>query len=216
MQNYRALIASLMLMMMATSNAFTIISLDSTISCRMKQFTRIQSTVILQQSDGDDYDEEEDYDDQQGEEFFVSPANIKVLRKEATKREVGRELPKFVLPPDEQSEISEETLSGIINLFDEAEIIEVKNISKNAKRYVYATTNDLAALLEEEMGQPVVIVSIKGFTARLYSPWVEEDRRGRIVLRTSYRPNQWKKRPRPVRDNRGQVIRGEDGKSIKE
>jgi hypothetical protein len=163
---------------------------------------------------GDDQDTDYDEDDDLGEEFFVSTEQVMVLRKEAAKRESSRRIPKLILSSQESDGVSRETLGEIINLFDASEIIEVRGISRNVKKNVYDTANSLAMWLEEEMGKPVVIVGIKGFAAKLYSPW-DDDRNNKIQLRTSYRPNQWTKKPKPLRDNRGQIIMGEDGKSIK-
>lgn len=124
-------------------------------------------------------------------------------------------MPKWILKPEEATEVTDETVERIINLFDRSEIIEIRGISRDVKKYVYDTAHELAGLLEEEMGKPVVVVQIKGFAAKMYSPW-EEDRGANIQLRSSYRPGQWTKKPKPIRDNRGQIIMGEDGKSIKE
>jgi hypothetical protein len=203
--SHKALLASLLLLTAATSNAFQPTSALNTIQ---RTRTTHQRTTTLHLSD----DDEEQYED--GEEFFVSQQQILFLRKEASKRESNKKLPKWILPPEEATEVTDETVERIIGLFDKSELIEVRGISRDVKKHVYDTAHGLAGLLEEEMGKPVVVVGIKGFAAKMYSPW-EDDRGDNIQLRTSYRPGQWTRKPKPIRDNRGQIIKGEDGKSIK-
>ena len=164
-------------------------------------------TTIFQQTDAD-----EEYE---GEEFFVSQEQLIFLRKEASKRESKRKLPKWILSPEEAMDVSQSSIEKIIELFDESEIIEVRGISRDKKKYVYDTAHGLAEFLEDEMCKPVVVVNIKGFAAKMFSPWLE-NRGNNIQLRSSFRPGQWTKKPKPLRDNRGQIIKGEDGKSIKE
>ena len=198
------------LAMIAAANAFQV-SISQTIQKRSDTLPLPlpqHKNIIIKQTAKD----EEEYE---GEEFFVSQEQILSLRKEASKRESNRRLPKWVLPPEEAAEVSEDTIDKLIYLFNESEIIEVRGISRDKKKGVYDTAHGLAGLLEEEMSKPVVVVNIKGFAAKMYSPW-EEDRGSNIQLRTSYRPGQWTKKPKPVRDNRGHIIIGEDGKNIKE
>jgi hypothetical protein len=205
MLSYKSLMASLLLLLMAaSSNAF-----QSTFSFNTLQKTSViqQRTSTLQLSD-----EVEEYEE--GEEFFVSPEQILFLRKEASKRESSRKLPKLILSPEEATEVTDETVARIMDLFDKSELIEVRGISRDVKKHVYETAHGLAGLLEEEMGKPVCVVDIKGFAAKMYSPW-DEDRGYNIQLRTSYRPGQWTRKPKPIRDARGQIIKSEDGKSVK-
>lgn len=194
----------LLVLMIATANAF-----QASISQIRQEPTVIlpqhKNTCCIQQTAQD----EEEYE---GEEFFVSQEQILSLRKEAFKRESNRKLPRWVLPPEEATEVSDETVAKLVSLFNDSEIIEVRGISRDKKKGVYDTAHGLAGLLEEEMRKPVVVVHIKGFAAKMFSPWDV----GGIQLRTSYRPGQWTKKPKPVRDIRGQIIIGEDGKSIKE
>jgi hypothetical protein len=70
----------------------------------------------------------------------------------------------------------------------------------------------------------VVVVEIKGFAVKLYRPWCcesdDEDemtmREGQIQLRTNYKPGQWTRKAKPIRDIRGQIITDEYGNSVKE
>ena len=150
--------------------------------------------------------------------FFVSPVQIAFLRKEANKRESNKRLPKFSLPPQETAEISPETIDEISNLFGMNELIEIRGVSKDAKKKVFDAANGLAETLEYAMEKPVVVVDIKGFAVKLYCPWDDDEqggRVGRIQLRSNYRPGQWTRKAKPIRDNRGQIITDEDGMSIK-
>ncbi|KAL3808544.1 hypothetical protein ACHAXA_002711 [Cyclostephanos tholiformis] len=154
-------------------------------------------------------------------DFFVSPVQIAFLRKEANKRESNKRLPKFNLPPQETADVSPETLSEISNLFDKSELIEVRGMSKDSKRKVFDTAHGLAGTLEDAFEKPVVVVDIKGYAVKLYCPWDNDDehgvkRGGRIQLRSNYRPGQWTRKAKSIRDNRGQIITDEDGLSIKE
>ncbi|KAL3791903.1 hypothetical protein HJC23_010763 [Cyclotella cryptica] len=210
MQTFDATVASLLLLIVA-ANAFQTKITQSTSQRNSLQLIQRPPIHSITDEDTNYFDDD---DLAEGEEFFVSQEQIMFLRKEAAKRESNRKIPKFVLSSEESTEISQETMDKIIKLFDASEIIEVRGISRDVKKNVYDTANSLAVLLEEEMGRPVVIVIIKGFAAKLYCPW-DDDRNNKIQLRTSYKPNQWSKKPKPLRDNRGQIIKGEDGKSIK-
>ena len=115
--------------------------------------------------------------------------------------------------------LSEESVDAISNLFQQSELIEVRGVSKNIKKKVFETANALAATLEDAFETPVVVVDIKGFAVKLYRPWSEEEEgksERRIMLRTNYKPGQWKRKAKPIRDIRGQIILDEDGNSIKE
>lgn len=176
-------------------------------------------SIMNQSSNEEMHDGEDEYE---LVEFFVSPEQISMLRKEATKRDTRKKLAKFFLPPEESMEVSQETIDGIASLFDTSELIEVRGVSKDKKKHVHDTAYGLAATLEDDIGRPVVVVEIKGFAAKLYCPWDDEEKRGSngeecIQLYSSYRPGQWTRKAKPVRDNRGQIIIDEEtGKSVKE
>lgn len=187
---------------------------------------------ILRQSDHHDAEgekregEEEEEEEYEMVDFLVSPEGIATLRKEAVRRESRKKLCKFFLPPppaaEEEGTTSEETTIGeICDLFEGSELVEVRGVSRESKRGVFDAAHDLAASLEDAMEKPVVVLEVKGFAARLYCPWVDGQggnagAAARIQLRTSYRPGQWTRKPKPIRDERGQIITDENGKSIKE
>ena len=179
----------------------------------------LQNQCILHQSSHDVQDDDADADEEyELVEFCVSPEQITLLRKEASKRQASKKLPKYFLPG---KEVSPETIDEISNLFDTSELIEVRGVSKENKKKVFDAAHGLAATLEDSIEKPVVVVDIKGFAVKLYCPWNDDvdeqgNARKRIQLRTSYKPGQWTRKAKPIRDNRGQIVTDEDGKSIKE
>jgi len=169
--------------------------------------------------------EEQDGDGDYGEyelvEFTVTPEQIAKLRKEAAKRDSRKKLPKFFLPPEESavsesSPPSPDSMGGIIRLLEDDELIEVRGVSKDSKKRAFDACQTLAEMVEVALDKPVVVVEQKGFAVRLYSPFDEEEREGRIELRSSYEPGRWKRKAKAVRDARGQIVLGEDGRSVKE
>lgn len=178
-----------------------------------------RSITALRQSENPEMGDGENEVKEEYEEvvFFITPEQITTLRKEAAKRERRKALPKFFVPIEESSgDCSQETIEGILELFGKNELIEVRGVSKDNKKHVYEVAHGFAANLEEEIGKPVVVVDIKGFAVKMYSPWFEDEGdSSRIQLYSSYRPNQWKRKPKPIRDERGQIVIGEDGKSVK-
>ena len=157
-------------------------------------------------------------DDEELVEFFISQEQISVLRKEANKRERVKKLQKYFVPKEDSLELSQQSIDEISSLFEKCELIEVRGVSKDQKKGLYDTAHAMAECLEEEIGKPVVIVDIKGFAVKMYCPWVDGedfDTSKRIKLFTSYRPGQWTRKPKPIRDARGQIITDENGKSVK-
>ncbi|KAL7438713.1 hypothetical protein ACHAXM_006420 [Skeletonema potamos] len=165
------------------------------------------------------YQSEIQQDEEEGElEFFVSAEQISVLRKEANKRDRVKKLQKYFLPEEDSLELSQQSVDKISNLFQKTELIEVRGVSKDQKKGVFDTSYAMAEILEEEIGKPVAVVEIKGFAVKLYCPWLdgEGDTSKRIKLFTSYKPGQWTRKPKPIRNEFGQVVTDENGKSIKE
>ena len=173
-------------------------------------------------------EQEEEDDKEEGgvktDFLFVSPVQIEFLRKESKKRESNRKLPKYTLPHEEHAmEIAPETIHEICDIFDMHELVEVRGVSNNDKKGVYYTAHALANTLEDAMDKSVVVVDIKGFAVKLYCPWDDDDEEGdegrvgkRIQLRSNYRPGQWTRKAKPIRDDRGQIITDGDGNSMKE
>ena len=80
--------------------------------------------------------------------------------------------------------------------------MQVRGISLDDKKCIRELAEQLAFDLQ------AIVVQVKGHAAVLYAP-AQNEKYKKIQLRTDYKANQWSKRPKPKRDNRGQVIPGE-------
>lgn len=181
---------------------------------------RRRPSVPLSSQDDVGVDVGEDAEDAEEEyeliEFVVTPEQIALLRKEANRREAARTLPKYYLPaPENGGEVSQETADEVLALFQAGELLDLRGVSKGAKKRVFNTAYAIADTLEDVYGKPVVVVEVKGFAARLYCPWDEEERVGRLRLRSSYKPGQWTNKAKPLRDARGQIVQDASGNNIK-
>lgn len=92
---------------------------------------------------------------------------------------------------------------AILESLESNELVVVSGISKNNKREVFASTEELSYELSRQSQKDIFVVETKGFTATLYSPFVVPE----IKLFNSYRPGQWTRRVKGERDNAGQIIR---------
>ena len=121
-----------------------------------------------------------------------------------------------------------EILESIWNSFlsKETEVIQIRGLSRQNPKYVYATAEQLCRELEEYQGslfynnnnnnnieegvffvKEVTLLSTKGHSAILYCPILELNHPKKIVLMTSVgQKNAWKPRVKPPRDSRGQII----------
>jgi RNA-binding protein YhbY len=150
------------------------------------------------------------------DECVLTPTQVKILRKEADRRKNTSTIATLVLPPDESDgSYSGDTLSSLSKLFEENELVEVRAISKERKKEARTVAERLAFRLEGEVEKPVVVINLKGHVAMLYAPF-EDGHAEKIILRTSYQKGQWTRRPKAVRDSRGQIMRDKEGKSIRE
>lgn len=132
----------------------------------------------------------------------LTPMQIKTLRKEITKRRARKQLPKEWLPESETiGPFAEDTLTTICKSLEKNELVEVRGISKDDKRDVFRTSEELAYYLSNCVEKDIERVDTKGHASVFYCPGKT------IKLRTSYRPNQWNKRAKPLRDNSGQIIK---------
>jgi RNA-binding protein YhbY len=140
---------------------------------------------------------------------FPTPSQLKVLRKEATKRQASNTMARALLPPEEMYGPFTSSLPQIMSLLEERELVDVRGISKTDNRDVRAIAERLVNDLELELQRDVTIVSIKGYTATLYCPMMNNDNSStKIQLFTSVgQKNSWVRRPKAPRDNRGQIIK---------
>jgi hypothetical protein len=132
---------------------------------------------------------------------YLTPTQVKTLRKEANKRKTRKELKALVFS-DENT--ANQHMAAIVHLLEDSELIEIRGISRNEKRHVRRNAERLALEIEMELERPVFLLDTKGHAATYYSPGI-----GDFELRTGYREAQWSKKPRPKRDSRGKIIKGE-------
>lgn len=146
-------------------------------------------------------------------DVLLTPGQIKLLRKETSKRRARKTLEVYHIPEEETSgPFSAATLSHIANgIFRNddnktIELVEVRGLSKGEKKYSRRISELLAIEVGMEMDADVAVVELKGHAATLYCAAASEDSPNRIVLRNSYQPGAWKRRVKAPRDNRGQII----------
>lgn len=149
----------------------------------------------------------------------LAPNQIKLLRKEASQRLARKSLAQVFLPEEdtESSHIiandDETNLETILQLLHQHELVQVRGISRNNIRHVYAETQqmilELNLLVSDSQQRMVELVETSGFSSILYAPADPP----KIILRTSYKEGQWSKKPKKPRDIRGQIIVGADSSS---
>ena len=168
---------------------------------------------------------------------FPTATQKKVLRKEASKRQAQNKLAKVTLPESEMyglisssSNDNSQTLQKIVKRLKNQELCEIRGISRDDKKDVFAIANRIAMDLEYEIQNDVTVISSKGHSAILYTPMNDDGDDGndnsndddeddsdnddnvpklkKILLRTSVgQKNTWVRRVKAPRDNRGQIIK---------
>lgn len=133
----------------------------------------------------------------------ITPSQIKTLRKEASKRRSRKQLVQQTYAGEEEYS---SFLSAVCEDLENSELCEVRGVSKNDKRLVYDTANQLAYDMSVELQREVTVVSVKGHTLTLFCASSDKSKR-KIVLRTSYQEGAWDKRDKAPRDHRGQIIK---------
>ena len=156
----------------------------------------------------DDYDHDDDVVMMEEEPRGLTRNQVRVLRKETAKRRARKQIPQHWLPSAEtRGPFSEATLETIVHSLQKHELVEVRGISKDSKKAVFETCLqlelELSLLLQAEEQPVAFLVESKGHAAVFYTPTKE----GGIQLRSFYKENAWKKRPKAPRDNRGQIIK---------
>ena len=99
---------------------------------------------------------------------------------------------------------SSESLRSIVEAFNKSELIQVRGLSRNAPQGISQAAERLTLEVSMESGTEVRIVEIKGHAASLYQAFADESG---ILLRTTGKANQWVKRSKPLRDERGQIVK---------
>ena len=117
---------------------------------------------------------------------YVTPNQVRDLRKEVQKRKNTKKLTTFILPEDEgYDNFSKQSLDELLEKLKINELVQVKGISREDKRDVFSTAEDLAMTLSEE-GKFITLVETKGFSSVMYRPG-DDDVKKKIIRRTSYK-----------------------------
>lgn len=141
---------------------------------------------------------------------FPTPSQRTVLKKEASKRQARKELASFALSMEEsRGPFSANTLQELWDLLSVNELVLLRAVSKEDKKSVFSTAARLCAELETiQTNFPVSLLSTKGHTALIFSPSLPLDHPLHVPLRTSVgQKNKWRARVKPLRDNRGQIMK---------
>lgn len=111
----------------------------------------------------------------------------------------------------------DETIESIGQLLYNNELIEIRGISIHDNRNVNKVVSQLIDALYQYIEKPVVSIETRGYRTVLYSPYTDIENENtnndsikkepKIQLYTSYKQNQWSKRPKQKRDYRGQIIK---------
>ena len=150
-----------------------------------------------------------DTDNDGPEPVYLSDKHIATLRKEASKRLANKRMPVLFLMESETTGDFGESLSEICVALNDAELVQVRGISRDSRKQARAVADALAVALSVEMEMDVNLIECKGHTAVYYCPCLPDDSPQKFKLFTSVgKKNEWKKKPKPVRDNRGQIIPG--------
>ena len=141
----------------------------------------------------------------------VTPNQIKALRKEASKRLARNSMEQhsyYVGEEDKDDTASQEAFFSAVSAdLEEHELVQIRGVSKSNKRKVYETADQLAEDLSVAMKRPVFVVDIKGFAVTFYCGSLDEHKKGRILLRSSYQEGAWDLKMKAPRDHRGQIVK---------
>lgn len=133
----------------------------------------------------------------------LTPNQIKLLRKEAAQRLARKSLAQVFLPNEMDDATTLETISQKLQ---QHELVQVRGISRDNIRHVYAETQQIVMELNlMDATRTVDMVETSGHSSILYAPADPP----RITLRSSYKEGQWTKKPKKPRDIRGQIILGD-------
>jgi RNA-binding protein YhbY len=147
------------------------------------------------------------------EAVYLSPNHISTLRKEASRRIANKRMPIIFLSDSEtDAKFTDDGLAAITEAFQNDELVQVRGLSRNNKKRTRAIAESLTQELSLSMNKDVNLVECRGHAAVYYCPFADDENETsskRIKLFTSVgKKNQWTKKPKPVRDNRGQIIPG--------
>jgi hypothetical protein len=165
---------------------------------------------------------------------FPTSAQQIELKKEAKRRTARKQMPLFFFKEEEMNgPWSPETFQDVWNLLTKNEMITLKGICRNDRKLVHQTARWFCEELEDlisgsqggDNGQvdgsddsddddieyatlPVEVLSYTGHSALIYCPTLSHHHPDKFRLHTSVgQKNVWTARPKPLRDDRGQIIK---------
>jgi len=187
--------------------------------CRRPVMLQSSSSLSSSPEFAEEPDDDESSEDDVGGRRGLTPKQIKLLRKEVAKRRARKSLAQIWLPETSTSSSSSdfvfapEWLNEVLQRLDKEELVEIRGISKNDPKNVFATSQELAVeltLIQQQEGEgsdegdvDVEWVETKGFASTFYAPSKSNPK---IVLRSSYKEGVWSKKAKMPRDYRGQII----------
>lgn len=129
----------------------------------------------------------------------LTPKQIKLLRKEAGRRRSRKTLFQVWIPEEVQQDekLTLESIESMTIPFSNQELIEVRGVSKNTSKDVHQVLVDLAECFGEHLERPVYLVDWAGHAGIFFSSNDSVDGDEKIVLRSSYKDDVWKKRQKP-------------------
>jgi hypothetical protein len=142
------------------------------------------------------YEEEEEVD-------FLTTMQTKQLRKEVEKRRAWKILNTISFenyPVEDNQSYNVDLIHDLVRALAADGLVELRGISKNSRRHVYAIAEEIAADADEL--RCTFLLTVKGHAAVYFSPTATAV----PSLRTTRKENQWTKREKAARDNRGQII----------
>ena len=135
----------------------------------------------------------------------VTPNQIKALRKEASRRQARNIMVMHQYNHDDP----QQSYASICADFEEHEMVQVRGISLDDKKFVASIAEQLSDDLSDILMRAVTIVQIQGHAVTLYAPTADISKR-KIILRTSFQEGQLTYRQKPPRDHRGQIVADEE------
>lgn len=130
---------------------------------------------------------------------YLTPQQVAALRKECRSRKAKSTLATVSFRSCTTEEEQEAMLNELAQLLRKEELVEVRGISIDDRKFVYETATEIAEIIGNV--QTTFMVDIKGHAVIYYCP------NGSFPLRTTTKQNAWTKRAKKERDISGKIIK---------
>ncbi len=213
----RLVVAAALLALPHAVDAFTLVMPASAVVKFRAGMAWPRQAAAAVRNDEDDF---EDGDDEDFTDTYLTAAQVKILRKEAVSRRRQKKLATFfmagpaggtgasaavaaavLVDTDGQRLFAEATIAAVQQLLSLHELVDVRSISRENVKQVRATAEDFA----DALGDDVLVLAVRGFSAVLYQPKPEAAGGVRLWRRADV----FVPKMKPVRDSRGFIIPGE-------